>query len=359
MKSNNVFLFFPCNGNIGGAERRLVRSFTRIMQREIGFRFTLGLLPVKKIEKDKIVQEYRQLTNAPIVVFKNKPKVFSHILHTSYDYVCYTDCSFRCLPALIASLVSRKKRLMICADTIGSSQSLKPRLKQTLYNIDIRLSNRIDCLYPSNTEILKAKFKHKPISCTPCSFTDMEKYRPIYPKRKEIVFLGRLIECKGIMLFAEAVVSISDEIRAKGFICNVYGSGNQEKEIIRIIEEHGCTDIVHIQGHINDSAEALHRSMIFCSLQTYGNYPSQSLLEALACGNYCIVTDVSDSHLLIKDSFGSLIEQNKETLAAALLKAMEILADQYEAIGKESREFLLNHHTVERSAEYYDAVLSS
>lgn len=353
MNKRDVFLFFPCNGNIGGAERRLVRSFSKIMSTEPTFRFVIGLLPVKDIDRDRVKENYRALTDAEILFFDSKRALFRYVKKSAHTCVCYTDCSYRCLPVLLAAKVSRKKRYMCCVDTVGSSQNLKPKLRQYLYNLDVRMSDRIDCLYPSHTEQLKQKFKRKPITCTACSFTDMDVYVPAFPKRKTITFLGRLQEGKGIRLFVEAALNIKEAIRANGFTCEIYGSGAQQPEIEKLINENGCEDIIRLCGHVDSSVGILKSSRIFCSLQPYGNYPSQSLLEAMACGNYCIVTDTSDSHLLMNDSFGTLIEQKPDALSAALIQAMIIPEERYREIARCSREFLHNNHTVDISASYY------
>ena len=359
MSNKKVFLFFPGQERLGGAERRIIRSFCKIKKTDPDFDFVVGLLAVGKINHNYVRELYSSLGEFDLIIFDKKMQIFNHVRKQKYTCVVYTDCSFRCLPVLFAATISKKRKYMLCVDTIGSSQNLKPSLRQILYNLDIKMSDRIDCLYPSNTKELKERFKNKTISCTACSFTDMDRFTPLFPKEKTITFLGRLQEDKGIRLFVDSAIEIAEEIRKKGFVCKIYGSGVQKDEIENIIKETHCEDIIHLCGQIEDSADVLRVSTIFCSLQKYGNYPSQSLLEALACGNYCIVTDTADSHLLINDNYGALIKQERAALSKALIQAMDIPIDRYKQISESSRAFLYNNHSLEKSAEYYNKLLDS
>ena len=175
---------------------------------------------------------------------------------------------------------------------------------------------------------------------------------------KRIIFLGRLKETKGINEFINACINAKLEIRENGYKCEIYGAG-QTEELQKRIDETGCNDIIAIKGHINDSQKILQSSRVFCSLQKYGNYPSQSLLEAMSCGNYCIVSDIRDSDRLIKPEFGCLVDQNPKAIAHAIITAMNIPTEQYPAIANAARAFLLENHTVEKSALHYKEIFLS
>lgn len=352
-RKNQIFVFFPCDGKIGGAERRLIRTFTYISKTNAAFEFTIGFQMILDVDKDRIESEYRMFTDLPIMFFYSQTEVYNYIKKSIYDVLCYTDCSYRCLPVLLAAKLSHKKNFMMCTDTMGSSQHLKPFFRQLLYNFDIKMSDRIDCLYPGNTKLLQSKFKKKKITCTPCSFTDTNKYVPRFPKKKEIIFMGRLVSFKGIDLFVDAIIKVADKIREKGYCCYIYGHGDMEQEIKDTITNNNCEDIIICKGHITDSSEVFMTSRIFCSLQTLGNYPSQSMLEAMACGNYCIVTDTYDSHLLVKDSFGQLVSQESNSLSKAIVQAMSFTDEKFEQIAIDARLFVLQNHTIQLSADYF------
>lgn len=356
MNKKKVFLFFPGVEMLGGAERRIIRSFCEIKKSDQSFEFVVGLLLVGNADKDKVVKLYKTLGEFKIIIFEKKIQLFNHVRQQKYDCVIYTDCSIRCLPVLCAATISKKRKIMVCANTLGSSQNL-PYIKQLFYNFDLRLSDRIDCLYPYSTQLLQKKFKKKNITCTPCSFTDLNKYKPGRIKEKKIVFLGRIIRIKGADLFVRASIIVSEELKKHGYKCEIYGNGDMETHLKGLVKENNCEDVISFKGHIDNSVEILEKSMVFCSLQTYGNYPSQSLLEALACENYCIVTDTYDSKLLVPKGCGVLVEQDIDSIAKAIASTVSIPIEKLNTVSNKAREFIKQNHTLKRSAEYYKELI--
>ena len=358
-KRKGVFVFFPSIGNIGGAERRLVRALSQVKICGERVNLTVGLLLLNKVDENKLISSYRELTDANIVLYYSVKKVFLDVLKRKDFCICYTDCGFRCLPALFGALLSRKKRLLFCVDSIGSSHQLKPSARQMLYDFDVNFASSIDCLYPSSTQLLVARYRRKQITTTPGSIIDTERYRSVYPKQKQIVYLGRLKETKGIGLFVETIITNADKIRKNGYTCPIYGSGPMEEEIRKKIESNHCEDILILKGLISDSESALSISTVFCSLQKYGNYPSQALLEAQACGNYCIVTDTGDSRMIVEHGRGKLINDDSESLWNAIEFAMNMSAEDQKLVAEKAREYIQKNHTIERSVAYYTELISS
>lgn len=101
-----------------------------------------------------------------------------------------------------------------------------------------------------------------------------------------------------------------------------------------------------------NSFEFLSRSKIFLSLQKKNNYPSQSLLEAMVCECAVIATDVGETRRIVDEECAVLIPYEANSLRDAILflisnpeKAMEI--------GRNARERVIKHHTIERYMEYF------
>ena len=113
-----------------------------------------------------------------------------------------------------------------------------------------------------------------------------------------------------------------------------------EEEIRKKIESNHCEDILILKGLISDSESALSISTVFCSLQKYGNYPSQALLEAQACGNYCIVTDTGDSRMIVEHGRGKLINDDSESLWNAIEFAMNMSAEDQKLVAEKAREYI-------------------
>jgi glycosyltransferase involved in cell wall biosynthesis len=98
----------------------------------------------------------------------------------------------------------------------------------------------------------------------------------------------------------------------------------------------------------------LERSSIFVSLQEGENYPSQSLLEAMACGNAVIATDVGETWRLVDDANGKRVASDAGAVADAIIALLDdpLLARRQMT----SRRRILAEHTPERFLTYIGRV---
>jgi len=100
--------------------------------------------------------------------------------------------------------------------------------------------------------------------------------------------------------------------------------------------------------------EILNQSAIFVSLQAADNYPSQSLLEAMACGNAIIATDVGETWRLVDETNGIRIPPSAHALTNAVVTLLQ--SAQLAEYGRVSRQRVLAEHTAERYFEYITSV---
>jgi len=120
-----------------------------------------------------------------------------------------------------------------------------------------------------------------------------------YVKRRKVVFGHRLQPSKNGILFALALRQI---IHSKTFpdwqFC-IFGRGSDEVSINNILLNEYGNSRVEIQWS-NCLEHELIDSAIFVSIIETGNYPSQSVLEALGHGNVLVLSDTG----LTKEKFG-------------------------------------------------------
>ena len=215
-----------------------------------------------------------------------------------------------------------------------------------IYNIFLMCSDIIDSLYP------KTKL-NRSFSITPCSFVDYSKFVPML-KEDIVVFLGRFSIRKNPILFLEAIDLLlkekSESIGSWKFIMS--GDGPLKNEIMNFVETKNLKN--HVFVCKGDPTSLLGKSKIFVSIQDHENYPSQSLLEAIACENIIIATDVGDTKRLLGDSpCAKLIPPDKYALAEALLSAIN--DEKKISISVASfRDKIIREHNVERFAQYLD-----
>ena len=222
------------------------------------------------------------------------------------------------------------------------------------FNFGLEKSDMVDFLSPFIIEGVlerKVNLNKKSITITPGSFSDYSKCIPVDKNECIVSYAARIMPDKNPMLYLEAAKIIINKYPDVKF--NLLGQGlpNLHNEINKFIELNDIKDRVFFGFHPNPP-EIFAKSTIFVSVQTTNNYPSQSVLEAMACGNAIIASDVGDTRMFINDDVGLLIPLELNSL----VNALEILINDKKyalRLGENAREFVLKNHTIEKCAAYY------
>jgi glycosyltransferase involved in cell wall biosynthesis len=250
-------------------------------------------------------------------------------------------------------LLPKLKQYKTVVSLFNSSISRRPRR----FMKNIFDANSFDVLNP----LVAKKFElfglpREKLNIAPCSFIDYSKVPSINQaiKNNSIVFSGRLIDIKGVNLFLNAAKIIKTTCGPKHkFI--IMGDGPQESYVTREIKKSNLTN-VHYLGFVPTPMTVLSCSKMFCSLQRDSNYPSQSLIEAMACGCAVIATDVGDTRLLVDEKVGILIPPDRpDKLADAIC---DLLNDPKRCsdLGKIARERVLSIMKVERYMTFLEEI---
>lgn len=350
MNRRHTCLFFQIGRSCGGAERRLIRIFGRIYPNEEKGNVTILIkdngMPssVKNdIGKWSCGREEYVGSMAQAVLF---------LLTRRYHWVCASSLGYTTPLILFVAALSGAKRLFASVHHRSSLLLFENGKISNRFYASIRMSNCVDCLYPNAVKGLQERFPGKSVTLTPGAFTDIEEFVP-KEKRNVIVFAATLIEGKGLKLFIEALQMLKDELINGAFSAIVCGDGPLLHGAEEWIRTHELSNIVQMLGRVNMSTILPHAA-IFCSLQSPTNYPSQSLIEAMACGCYCIVTDTGESKLMITQEFGNLIKSTPDALVDAIRRAMKHSEQECEAIASAARRYVATYFTLERSLEHYE-----
>lgn len=146
---------------------------------------------------------------------------------------------------------------------------------------------------------------------SPCSFIDYENTDfSVKEKENIIVFSGRFNEQKGVNLLISIIPDFLK--KTKDFKLYILGHGPLENLIKETVRKHNGQDRIKIEFN-TDPKLILKKSKIFLSLQKNENYPSQSLIEAMACGNIPIATDNGLTHLLVNENTGIRVQEDSST----------------------------------------------
>ena len=339
---------------LGGAERRINYIFSHINSPniEVSLLFVLGQ---NKDSVMKLISNYLD-DNANIIVFSSYFQLFIYLLKQHFDFVCYTDCVIQTVPAIWGATIAGSKKMMLIESTNRAYRVFHKGFRERLImDMNFKMSNYLDTLYPSSKSLLVHHYgKNRKISITPCTLPKLEKYSVNIQKDNLILFAGRLINEKNPELFIRSAISCSDFIREKGFKCLVCGDGPLKEALQQIVDTAECNDIIIFSGYIN-MEEVTPKCRVFCSLQESENYPSQSLLEAIASGCYCICTNYGDTKLLIQKEFGELINE-KEDLSSALCNVIDFSDEEWIKTESAAKTFAFTHFDVQKAIDHYSRI---
>ena len=189
------------------------------------------------------------------------------------------------------------------------------------------------------------------ILITPNSFINYSNYYSDSEKENSVVFLSRLETIKNPFLLLEAIKILNDDFNISNIKYYFLGNGSLYKEIKSFVNKNNLNNIF-IEGHQSETWKYLKRSKIFISLQQENNYPSQSLLEAMACENAIIASDVGETRKLVTRKEGVLVNFRAQEIADAINKLI-MDPDLIKQLGKNARRKVLKEHTIEKYVEYF------
>jgi glycosyltransferase involved in cell wall biosynthesis len=184
------------------------------------------------------------------------------------------------------------------------------------------------------------------IVASPCSFTDYSRTTP-QAKEPLVAFAGRMQPMKNPWLFLDAVRLVAADRR--DFRAVMLGTGPLSRSVDARIRAYGLRDVLVRRFEAHPEA-VLAKALVFATLQRE-NYPSQALLEAMACGCAIVATDTGQTRRLVDDSVGRLAPVQPEAVAQAIAELLDH-PDRAEAMGRAARQRVLAQHTAAAYADF-------
>jgi glycosyltransferase involved in cell wall biosynthesis len=255
----------------------------------------------------------------------------------------------------------RPKIIFVNMDSWFSHLSVNPKkdwFKQyDLFNRAHIESDRIDILSPFILEGLRKrniKINETLCSITPCSFTDYSRCKISEKKNIDFIFASRLEADKNPLMYIEASAKLAKSYPHSKFI--IAGDGRQSIQIKTRLSELGIPNIIYM-GFVPHITELMSETSVFVSLQKENNYPSQAVLEAMACGNAIIATNVGDTHLFVNEKTGWLIPNGTEALTNTMKHCLEN-PEEIKSKGAYAAVYVRDNFSIERAAAYYQKILN-
>jgi len=217
----------------------------------------------------------------------------------------------------------------------------------------LKFADKIDFLSEGVLKKLQEKrmsIKSNKVLISPNSFILYDNFYPVYPKTNRIVFSARLTSYKNPLLLLEAIAILKKK-ESTDFEMIFLGEGVLLNELINKKEQLKLNN-VFFEGGVVDTAKYLRTSKLFISIQNDNNYPSQSLLEAMACENAIIASDVGETRKLVTENEGILVSLNAESIADAISYLINN-PDECEKLGMNARKKVLTEQTIEKYVDYF------
>jgi len=350
----DVALILLNNSGIGGTERRFAQVFRGLRARQVSVSLVINeslqlrLVRSRLLDPDaaglvvkervgKVAYALRKMDYALACVsvgwwlFRIKPKVMHLVL--SGAYAALPAQALGWAPPAILSIVCPSLR-----ELVGSAPGL------WLYRRALKRAALVDALTESvGAMVESAGVAPERIRVSSGSCVDTNRFRPASTKKPWVVFSGRLVEEKNPILFVEACALVHRLMPEARFF--LLGDGPLRRPVEESIRRHklgACTDV----GWRDEVEEILGPALLFASLQRMDNYPSQALLEAMACGASVVATDVGLTAKLVDHTVGLRVQADPISVADALVR---LLADpeRTQILGERGRERVLRDHSLD------------
>ena len=198
---------------------------------------------------------------------------------------------------------------------------------------------------------------------------DPEIYCPVSRKKDDkklcIFFAGRLRLQKGLKYLIQSI----DEIKRNksgvrqdplpDFYLKIAGCGPQESYLKGLVKKKGLEDNITFLGYLDEGVliKEFQNSDIFVNPSINEGMPA-SVLEAMACGLPCVVTDIEGHNEIIQKGKNGFLVPAKETkhLIEALVRLMRDKALR-KYMGQANRETVLKEFTWKIIAERFIEII--
>ena len=190
------------------------------------------------------------------------------------------------------------------------------------------------------------------------SFIDFDKMYIAPKKIKIIAGAARLEPQKNIPLVVEAADILINKMKLNVYFDLLIPNDGAEA-IKKKINSYKLEQYFTILFSNNPETN-LSDSLIFLSLQDYNNYPSQLLLEAMACGCAIVATDVGETSKLVDKDVGFLTKKTSTDIAEKISYLIKDY-DRTLKLGLNARNRIKRQYTIDNYGSYvktiYDNIL--
>ncbi|QGM22391.1 glycosyltransferase [Spiribacter sp. 2438] len=362
-----ILLFGPNSTSFGGAERRYARLYSHLRQRDGSFFLLTTKNGLESLQRLGIVSEDDQnVLVSPssdgkkgVVGFFYRVKKLFHLRrilkqHQIKHMHLMGTPNFTHLFMLLIKPFTVTFSFALYG-YVTSRRANNSAARNRIIQFCLRRAKFCDCLSPSIANSIRGFLPDNEgckLQTAPCSFTDYREKKATV-KDIDICMAGRFVPIKGFDLAIDAFEILEGSDLPSRLSVHFCGWGPLESYIRQRCLKLRKTSVWIYQAE--DAVDAMARAKIFLSLQEE-NYPSQALLEAMACECCIVATDVGETYKIVNESIGRRINPEASALASSL-KELTTKPELIRTLGRNASKKARTEHTLELFSDYFSHCL--
>jgi len=172
-----------------------------------------------------------------------------------------------------------------------------------------------------------------------------------------LVCVARLSPVKRIDLLLEALAMLP--AAGPAWKCTIVGGGRLEGDLRAKSEALGLAAAVQFTGHVEDVRPYLEKADV-CVLSSEKEGLPLSLVEAMAFGLPCVVTDVGGNReIVLHRKTGLLVEFGSPEALASAIEDLLAHPEERQRMGEEARKYVHQRFDASRSLQRYRELLTA
>jgi len=172
------------------------------------------------------------------------------------------------------------------------------------------------------------------------------------PGRPRILFLGQLVERKGIHVLIEAMAALRGEAELL-LVGGDWSAGGYAADMQNLARRHGVDDGIAFENHRPDVGALMSAADVFV-LPSLSEARPRSIIEAMTLGVPVVASDVGDvASLVAHEDTGLLVSPGDPAALAAALARLVRSPELRKRFGASARERAAREFNAERTARQY------